>query len=204
MKAEEFALILIDVQRDFWRPYSALPRFNTFPENIRSLLSESRKRGLTIIHTQAYFRLDRSDWMLFYRPQGRGIVPCVEGTEGVEFELFAKPIQGEPVVRKQTFDGFLDTDLAKILVERGIKAMFIGGLETSVCVLFTANSAYLRRFVPIVVSDACADEPMKHDWVLKEYGGLSFLTTNISEVQRHFDDIIKRIEPLMRVRDATD
>jgi hypothetical protein len=59
--------------------------------------------------------------MLFYRPQSRGVVPCVEGTEGVEFEVFAKPIQGEPVVRKQTFDGFLDTDLAKILGERGSK-----------------------------------------------------------------------------------
>jgi len=197
LKKGDLALILIDIQKDFWRPYEANPQFKSFPGNIRSLLTAARERGITIIHTQAYFKQDRGDWMLFYRPQGRGNVPCIEGTVGAEFEEFSEPLMNEHVVRKQTFDGFVDTDLANVLKENGIKVAFIVGLETSVCVLFTATSVYLKRIVPVVISDACADDPQRHKSTLKMYNKLCFLTTTTHEVLNEWEKVVKEAEPFI-------
>src|SRR5438552_14989094 len=115
MHLHELALICIDIQRDFWQAFAEQPQAAAFATNVATLLQAARASGLTIIHTQAYFQPDRSDWMLFYRPQGRGNVPCIAGTEGVEFESFAAPRAGECVIRKQTFDGFADTELEHVL-----------------------------------------------------------------------------------------
>lgn len=192
------ALILVDIQRDFWQPLAHEPRLAAFPENVRALLVAARRHGLPIVHTQAIFQPDRSDWMLFYRPEGRGQVPCIAGTPGVEFETFAAPLPGETVITKQTFDGFAGTDLSAVLAARGIRVALIAGLETSVCVLFTATSAYLRRIVPLVVSDACGDTPERHAATLQMYDRLSFQTVTTDEVVNDLDGVVQRVAVFLR------
>lgn len=176
------ALILIDIQRDFWQPFQALPHLAAFPANVATLLQTAREKNLTIIHTQAWFNPDGSDWMLFYRPEGRGNIPCLAETAGAEFTDFAMPQPGEFIIQKQTFDGFANTDLERILRERNIHAVLVAGLETSVCVLFTATSAYLRRIVPLIVEDACGDELARHDSTVQVYTNLCFKTVTTSQV----------------------
>jgi nicotinamidase-related amidase len=185
MDTTRLALLLVDIQRDFWGPLATEPMFATFPANIRTLLATARARGLLIVHTQAAFQPDESDWMLFYRPQGRGAIPCIAGSAGVAIEDFAAPQESEPIIRKQTFDGFLNTQLEQVLRERNIRAVLVAGLVTSACVLFTAASAYQRRIVPVVVTDACADVPEHHEAALRMYGGLCF--KSISTRQVHDD-----------------
>jgi nicotinamidase-related amidase len=197
MKPHELALVCIDIQKDFWQPFKDGPLAAAFPANVAALLQAARASGLMVVHTQAYFRPDRSDWMAFYRPQGRGNVPCIAGTEGVEFELFAAPRAGECVIRKQTFDGFAGTDLERVLRERGIKATLLAGLETSVCVLFTATSAYLNRFVPLVVTDACGDEPERHATTLRMYDRLCFQTVTTAQAQGEYRDVLRLAEPFV-------
>ena len=75
------------------------------------------------------------------------------------------------------------TDLEEYLRSRGVKGLLIAGLETSVCELFTATSAYLRRIVPMVVSDACADEPQRHKDTLRMYDGLCFKVVTTDQVK---------------------
>ena len=82
------------------------------------------------------------------------------------------------------------TELEGYLSERGVRVVLIAGLETSVCVLFTANSAYLRRFVPLVVSDACADEPSRHGDALRMYGDLSFKTVTTAQVRDDWESVL--------------
>jgi nicotinamidase-related amidase len=197
MKPQELALICIDIQRDFWEAFAEQPQAAAFAANVAALLASARASGLTIIHTQAYFRPDRKDWMLFYRPQGRGGVPCVADTEGAEFMPFAAPRTGECVIRKQTFDGFVNTELENILRERGIKAVLLAGLETSVCVLFTATSAYLKRIVPLVVTDACGDEPERHAATLRMYDHLCFQTVTTAQSQGEYRDVLCLAEPFV-------
>ena len=194
MEPERIALILVDIQRDFWPPLMEHQRFSEFPENVSALLGEARSRGLTIVHVRSAFKPDRSDWMLFYKPQGRGDVPAITGTEGASIEGFAAPLPGEHVLVKQTFDPFVGTDLEEYLGSRGVKGALIAGLETSVCVLFTANSAYLRRIVPMVVSDACADEPRRHEDILRMYGELCFMVVTTDQVREEWSTISDLVE----------
>jgi maleamate amidohydrolase len=197
MHPQQLALILIDIQRDFWQPLKDAPHAAAFPANVAALLGAARANGLAIVHTQAYFQPDRGGWMLFYRPQGRGNVPCLAGTDGAQFEDFAAPLPGECVIQKQTFDGFAQTDLEHYLRERGIKAVLLAGLETSVCVLFTATSAYLRRFVPLVVADACGDEPERHETTLRMYDRLCFQTVTTAQAQGEFREVLQVAEPFV-------
>ena len=194
MKPEQIALVLIDIQKDFWEPMSGDQTFKAFPENVARLLSLSREKGYNIIHIRSVFKPDRSDWMLFYRPDGRGQIPCIAGTKGTEFTEFAAPMDGEKVMEKQTFDSFIGTDLEEHLQSHGIKAVLIAGLETSVCVLFTANSAYQRKYLPLVVSDACADTGTRHENALEMYVNLSFKTITTSRLIEDIQSINELIK----------
>jgi nicotinamidase-related amidase len=194
VEPKHVALILVDIQRDFWPPFKEHERFSSFPENVSALLEVARSKGLPVAHVRSAFKPDRSDWMLFYKPQGRGDVPAIAGTEGASIEGFASPLPGEHVVVKQTFDAFVGTDLEEYLGSRGVKGVLIAGLETSVCVLFTANSAYLRRIVPLVVSDACADEPRRHDDTLRMYGDLCFKAVTTAQVRNDWPSVSGLVE----------
>jgi nicotinamidase-related amidase len=194
MDNTRLALLLVDIQRDFWGPLESMPQFISFPANIRTLLGTARAHHLVVVHTQAVFKGDGSDWMLFYRPHGRGPVPCISGSDGVRIEEFAAPVSGEPIICKQTFDGFVDTDLERVLREKNIKGVMIAGIQTSVCVLFTATSAYLRRFVPFVVTDACADSPERHEAALHMYSGLCFQTLATAQVQDDLPSAVRLVE----------
>ena len=183
------ALILIDIQNDFWQPLQTLPHLAAYPASVAQLLQAARAKNLTIIHTQAWFKPDRTDWMLFYRPEGRGNVPCIADTVGAQFTEFAMPKPGELIIRKQGFDGFAHTDLERILREHNIKAALIAGLETSICVLFTATSAYLRRILPLVVEDACGDELARHEATIQMYTNLCFKTVSSAQVAHEWDAV---------------
>jgi nicotinamidase-related amidase len=192
MEISQLALLLVDIQRDFWKPLEGEPLFASFPANVRALLATAHAHRLQVVHTQAVFQADGSDWMLFYRPLGRGQIPCIAGTDGVEIEDFAAPQGDETVIRKQTFDGFANTDLQRVLRERNIKAVLVAGLVTSVCVLFTATSAYLKRIVPLVVTDACADSPDSHEAALRMYDGLCFQSVTTAQVQNELAEVVQR------------
>ena len=194
MEPRHVALILVDIQRDFWPPFRDKEIFKDFPRNVSALLETARTKGHPVVHVRSSFKPDRSNWMLFYKPQGRGDVPAIAGTEGASIEDFAAPLPGEHVVVKQTFDAFVGTDLEEYLCSRGVKGALIAGLETSVCVLFTANSAYLRRIVPLVVSDACADEPRRHEDTLRMYGDLCFKVVTTDQVREEWPTVSDLVE----------
>lgn len=163
---EQFALLLVDVQRDFWSG-KLVPSFPDFPTNIERLLSLCRSEGLEIVHLRASFKPDMSDWMLRYRL--RGHIPCVEGTEGVDTLPFATEIPGEVVIVKQTFDGFHNPNLLSYLRGKGKRVLLTAGLLTSVCVFLTAASAAQLGFLAAIVEDCCADEPFTHEHTLERY-----------------------------------
>lgn len=162
----QFALLLIDVQRDFW-PERMAESFPDFPANVARLLAFCRSEGIEIIHLRASFAPDMSDWMLVYKLRGR--IPCVQGTAGVETLPFALDRPGETVIIKQTFDGFHNPALLRYLQEKRKRFVLTAGLVTSVCVLFTTVSAAQSGFLTAVVEDCCADRPEAHEQTLDTY-----------------------------------
>ena len=147
---EQFALLLIDIQKDFW-PKRLHRRFLNFPANVKRLLSLCRSEGLEVVHLHASFKPDMSDWMLRYRLGGH--IPCVEGTKGIKTLAFATEKPGEAVFVKQTFDGFHNPNLLTYLHSRGKRFLLTAGLITSVCVFLTTASAAQLGFLAAVVED---------------------------------------------------
>jgi nicotinamidase-related amidase len=161
-----FALLLVDVQKDFW-PDKLANLYPDFPENVSNLLSLCRNNGIDIIHLRASFKEDMSDWMPRYRIRKR--IPCVEGTEGSEVLSFANELPGEKIFTKQTFDGFHNPSLIDYLQIEQKRFLLTAGLVTSTCVFFTASSATQLGFLSAVISDCCADEPAIHSTILERY-----------------------------------
>ena len=161
-----YALVLVDLQNDFWSEAAAATAPD-LPQRVAALLAFARAEGLTVVHVRARFRPDGRDWMARYRL--RNWIPCIDGTPGVETLPFAVERPGEPVVIKQTFDGFLGTDLDDVLARRGIRGLLIAGLITSTCVLFTASTATQRGYLVSVVTDCCSDREEAHHATLAAY-----------------------------------
>ena len=151
-----WALLLIDVQQDFWTP-THRQVFPDFEHNVAELLATCRRLGIEVVHVRSRFQPDRSDWMLPHRVLGR--IPCITGTPGVEVVPFAVEQPEEAVFEKHTYDAFFEPGLAEHLRSRGRRILLTAGLETSYCVLFTTVAASQQGFLPLMVEDCCADDP---------------------------------------------
>ena len=181
---EQFALLLIDVQQDFWDEKTA-ESFPQFPSNVARLLELCRAEGIEVVHLRASFMPDMSDWMVKYKL--RGSIPCVEGTPGVETLPFALEEPGEAVFVKQTFDGFHNTSLLEYLRQGEKRFLLTAGLVTSTCVLFTTVSAAQNCFLTAVIDDCCADEPLAHQQTLDRYQFIFDRTTVEAIPDRHLE-----------------
>lgn len=163
---DEFALLLIDVQQDFWPDEIAIAH-PQFESRVESLLALSREQGIDIVHLRAKFSADRSDWMRRYRLSGR--IPCIEGTPGAHVLPAALEQTGETVFHKQTFDGFENPQLEPYLKQHGKRFLLVAGLVTSVCVLLTSATAAQRGYLVSLVEDCCADDPQAHAHTMQHY-----------------------------------
>jgi len=177
-RQDPFALLLIDVQQDFWT--GEMQRaFPDYEANVRKLLGLCRIEQIDVVHLRAGFRADKSDWMARYHFLDR--IPCVEGTPGADILPAAKEKPGEKVIIKQTFDGFQNPELQEYLSGGRKRFLLVAGLVTSVCVLFTAATAAQRGYLVGVVEDCCADEPAAHEHTLGRYPFV-FCRTTVDEI----------------------
>ncbi|MBT8079083.1 MAG: cysteine hydrolase [Gammaproteobacteria bacterium] len=161
-----FALLLIDVQHDFWKDGMSMPR-ETYESNVARLLRVCRSENIDIVHLRASFKADKSDWMLRYKYLDK--IPCIENTPGAEpFDCGAAQ-NSEPVLYKQSFDGFHNPELEQVLRAGGKEFLLVAGLVTSVCVLLTAATAAQRGYLVAAVEDCCADQPGAHEHTLQRY-----------------------------------
>ena len=189
---DQFALLLIDVQEDFWSKDMEVA-FPHFRENIRRLLAFCREQGIEVIHLQGRFSEDKSDWMPIYRLGRR--MPCVENTDGVELLDEAVSQPGEMVIEKQSFDGFLSEQLDPHLQHMGRRFVLTAGLVTSICVFLTSVSAMQMGYLVAMVEDCCADEPAAHDHVFSRYDFM-FEKTALPEIMERHDDWMKMLAEL--------
>jgi nicotinamidase-related amidase len=174
---DQFALLLIDVQNDFW-PEQIEQAFPHFKENIVSLLDLCRQEGIEVIHLRARFQADKADWMPIYR-LGRKM-PCINGTGGVDILAEASELPGELIFEKQSFDSFLMQELEPHLQRYNKRFLLTAGLVTSICVFLTTVSAMQRGYLTAIIEDCCADELAAHKHTLDRY---SFMFERVTVAQ---------------------
>ena len=138
------ALVIVDIQNDYF-PGGAHPLVG--PEDAaaaaRRVLDYARDRGEPVVHVQHVWDAPDASFM---RP----------GTPGIEIHESVAPREGEPVVRKEHPNAFLDTTLEQELRDRGVDHVVVCGMMTSMCVDATVRAAVDLGFAATVVHDACA------------------------------------------------
>ena len=144
------ALLLIDVQNDFLPGGSlAVPSGDETIPILNRYIEAFSKASLPVYASRDWHPPDHSS----FRAQG-GIWPphCIAGSRGAEFS----PKLGLPanavIISKATnpnadaYSDFDEPDLEQSLHQNGISRLFIGGLATDYCVLYTARDALARGF----------------------------------------------------------
>ena len=83
----------------------------------------------------------------------------------------ARKAEGCPLVGKNTYDAFINTDLGDIMKERNVERVVVCGVLTDCCCDTTARSAFNRGFETWLVKDACGSANKKqHEAGLRGFG----------------------------------
>jgi nicotinamidase-related amidase len=151
------ALILIDVinRMDFPGWEKLIASAERMAKNLVRLKERANKAGIPSIYVNDNFGKWRSDF--------RAIVnSCLEDdVPGRKVVELLKPSEEDYFVLKPKHSGFYSTSLDLLLTHLGSKNLIITGIATNICVLFTANDAYMRDFNIIIPSDCVAQEDPK-------------------------------------------
>jgi len=75
---------------------------------------------------------------------------------GSEIAEILKPDDDDYFVLKPKHSGFYSTTLDTLLAYLETKTLVITGFATNICILFTANDAYMRDFQLVIPSDCVA------------------------------------------------
>ena len=148
------ALIVVDVQNDFADPAGSLSVAggDTIVPYVNGQIAAARAAGALVAYTQDWHPPSTPH---FARDGGRWPVHCVAGTWGAAFypsldagagPSVRKGVDGEDgysgfTVRDPRGDTLTPTDLARLLVARGIRRVVVCGLATDYCVRATALDA---------------------------------------------------------------
>ncbi|RYD19505.1 MAG: cysteine hydrolase [Verrucomicrobiaceae bacterium] len=148
------ALLLIDVINDFDFPEAdKLLRF-ALPaaRKLAKLKERLRAKGVHIIYVNDNF----GHWQSDFREQiERCTAPRAKGAEVAKLLL---PDKLDYFVLKPKHSGFYSTSLDVLLGVLGVRTLILSGFAGDICVLYTANDAYMRDFDIIVPSDCIASE----------------------------------------------
>ncbi|MGX1128304.1 nicotinamidase-related amidase [Streptomyces glaucescens] len=134
-------LILVDYQNTYVGGVMELEGWRAALDSAAELLGRAREAGATVIHV------------------------VNDGGEGTPYDIRAEigqvhpsvaPADGEAVVVKKLPNAFADTELGDLVDAAGHKDVVVVGFMTHMCVLATAQGAFLRGNRPTVVADACA------------------------------------------------
>ncbi len=147
-------LLLVDVINDFDFPEGEkLLRF-ALPaaRRIAALKKRLRQRGIPAIYVNDNFGRWQSDFK-------KQVERCIrEDSRGAEVVRSLVPAEDDYFVLKPKHSGFYSTSLETLLSYLGAERLIITGFAADICVLFTANDAYMRDFQLVVPRDCIASE----------------------------------------------
>ncbi|HEV7859936.1 MAG TPA: isochorismatase family cysteine hydrolase [Pyrinomonadaceae bacterium] len=148
----DVALLLIDVINDleFDEGEQLIKYALPMADRLAALKKSARRAGIPIIYVNDNFGRWQSDFNKLLKhclqDEVRGN-PLVERLQPEEEDYF---------VLKPKHSGFFSTTLDTLLEYLQAKTLIITGLAGNICVLFTANDAYMRDFYLVVPSDCVA------------------------------------------------
>lgn len=151
---ENCALLLIDVINDFDFPEGGRLLKYALPaaKRIARLKERAARAGVPVIYVNDNFGRWKSD----FRQQIRH---CLKPASiGRPVSELLQPGKEDYFVLKPKHSGFFSSSLDVLLDSLSIKNLVLTGFSSEICVLYTANDAYMRGFGIWVASDCVAAE----------------------------------------------
>lgn len=180
------AVLVVDMQNDFASKGGMFDRAGIDISAARRaiaptvrVLDAARIVGIPIVYLKMGYRGDLSDLgppgspnrerhLSFSvgaevaAPDGRPSRVLIRDTWNTDVLDELKPHSADPVIYKNRFSGFHETELDAVLRSRGIEWLIVVGVSTSVCVESTIRDAMFRDYSCVLLAD-CTAEPIGSD-----------------------------------------
>jgi nicotinamidase-related amidase len=153
------ALILIDVINDlaFDDGKKLLKHALPMAKRIATLKARARQAGIPNIYVNDNFGRWQSDFQKL-------VEHCLmDDVYGKPLATLLRPAEDDYFVLKPKHSGFYSTTLDLLLTSLGVKTLVLTGIAGNICVLFTANDAYMRDYHLIIPTDCVASNTVKEN-----------------------------------------
>jgi len=188
VRPDHTALIIVDMQRDYCceggifekmgfdleNPKKLAPRLNEFLNKARRILK-------FIIHIKMEFNPYLRSSALVEHYERVGLKREFSPSYSEFYEI--TPKEGEAVIPKYRYSGFISTYLDQYLRSNSIKTLIIVGLATNVCVESTVRDGFMRDYyivVPDDMTEGTSEEAKK--WSLFNIGTFFGEVVNSSDL----------------------
>jgi nicotinamidase-related amidase len=161
------ALLLIDVVNDL--AFDGSGPLVAQAEAMAASLAQLKRRATTAGVPTIYINDNFGQWRSDFR---RTVAHCTaRSSPGHRVSRRLRPTAHDYFVLKPKHSGFFDTTLDTLLETLGVRRVILTGIAGNICVLFTANDAYMRDykiFAPAdcIVSNTATD----NDHALRQIG----------------------------------
>lgn len=159
------ALLIIDMLKDFIELDGALTTGEAGQAIIGFIqrkTEEFRAKGYPIIYICDSHELDDKEFDMF-QPH------CIAGTRGSEIIDELKVAGEDKIIKKRRYSAFFGTDLDLYLRERGVNEIHLVGVNTNICVLYSAaDGRNINYQVTIYAQGVASFDTDAHHFALKE------------------------------------
>jgi nicotinamidase-related amidase len=148
------ALLLIDVINDLEFEGSEKLLRHALPaaKRIAAFKKRCNAAGIPTIYVNDNFGKWRSDFKKL-------VSHCLnDDTRGREIVKLVKPERDDYFVLKPKHSGFYCTTLGLLLKHLGAETLILAGFTADICILFTANDAYMRDYRLMIPADCVASQ----------------------------------------------
>ncbi|MGB8001266.1 MAG: isochorismatase family cysteine hydrolase [Anaerobacillus sp.] len=156
------ALLLIDVINTLdFEDAELLARFTEeTADNIALLKKQAKAFGIPVIYVNDNYGLWQSDF--------KKVINYAAEANGQHLVDRLEPEDDDYTVVKPKHSGFFSTPLSTLLKYLNVNTLILAGFAGNICVLFTANDAYMREYDLYIPSDCCASNVKEdNDYALK-------------------------------------
>lgn len=185
------ALILIDLQKDFFRTeYEdqdlAKKVEQRLTDSTNRLLEAARAHQIPVFFVTTSLKPDHSNWNLRMKDLGSAI--CIQGTEGEAIIHGLKTDENDCIIKKTRYSAFYNTDLHEVLQSMSIDTLIFGGINTHACIRTSVVDAFMRDYRVFIPEECVASYDSEyHKSSMKYFSKRIALVLNLEEM-------IKRIE----------
>jgi nicotinamidase-related amidase len=158
------ALLLIDVINDL--EFEGGDKLAENAEAMARKLARLKRRASAAGISSIYVNDNFGRWSSDFR---RLVEHCLnDGVRGEQIARMLAPSEKDYFVLKPKHSGFYSTCLELVLKHLGASSLILTGFTTDICVLFTANDAYMRDYRIHVPSDCSACVDLRdHEYALR-------------------------------------